>query len=438
MLRLATWFTVPFFAVLLPLLVAAVTQRFGQYLYHLWAFKAGFDLKQQAWICLSYLSSLFWGMDPEVRTYQPAWGGFLNPVLASLFFLGAVGVLSGLKNPFHRWLLAGFGICLLPGFLTQDLETFRMLPIMPILAAVSLLGLTRLLPPPPSRRGALCALALLLASGALDFRHLMAYHHIWDSPLVWSSYTKSIGRYRAYRILEEKTRSEGPGLIFQDFVQGLADQSLTVATYGWNAVLNPRLSPEGAKWAAVMVNANFQPFLKQRFPEGKAHPLHKDLLPPDGGWMLFIMDVTPSRLETFARWQKASLALKPFLDKNLSYVTGRPFDEILRALRVAAPASQEDPFLRACYWEKVADIQTKENFRGEARGSPPPNPAVGSLETAIRQGYPAAHLYRQLGILWLMQDNAPQARRAFEQAARASVNLTDAQNHLEKLKASHP
>ncbi len=230
---------VPLALCLTPLVIGAFRENFGHYFYHLWAFKGGFTLARQLPIWASYLTSPFWGMDPNVRTYQPVWGGFLNPVLSSLFFMGLLEVVLEWRRPLERWLVASLGICFLPSLLTQDQETFRLLPIFPILVIVTSMGFVRVLSAFSPRRRAAFLLLLFLPSMALDMEHLRVYHHIWDDPSQWGSYSKSVGRYRAYGILEDRARAEGPGLIFSDFVQGLTDQSLTVATYGFNAVANP-------------------------------------------------------------------------------------------------------------------------------------------------------------------------------------------------------
>jgi hypothetical protein len=257
----------------------------------------------------------------------------------------------------------------------------------------------------------------------LDGNNLFdAYHRVWSSPGYWRGYAKSLERYRAYGLLEQKAKSEGPGLIFSDFVPGLCDQTLTVADDGFNAERNPSLSADQATWAAVLANVHYQPFLLKRFGPGKVYGLSKDLSDPGGGWMLWVMPVTDSNRETLRRWRWASAALGPFIDQNLSYVRGQPYEKVVVSLQEAYPAFQGDPFLESCFWEKMSDALVKSSGMG---GKP-----VEALENAVRRGYPAAHLFRQLGVLWLVRNDPSNARKAFQRAVEAPLDFTDSRSYL--------
>jgi hypothetical protein len=113
---------------------------------------------------------------------------------------------------------------------------------------------------------------------------------------------------------------------------------------------------------------------------------------------------------------------------------GRSFTPDLKALDEVEPAFRGDPFLRAAFWEKRSDLQTKQRLGGITDE----DNAIPSLEKAIEEGYPAAHLYEHLGILWLMAHDPAEAGKAFEKAVRAPLNLTDAAQYRNSLDRQAP
>lgn len=425
--RLCALALLPALVLAAPILWEAYRERYGAYLAHLWAFHPGSSGGRLLEVWRSCLTSPFWGMDPNVHTYQPVWGGFLNPVLAALFFLGILPFFRRGASPFQRWALMGLALCWLPGLLTQDQESFRLFPMLPFLILGCLSGLQVLSQGLSSRGRSLLLLSLALPSLALDGYHLFgAYAKTWRDPADWTSYTRSLGRYRAYGILEGTRKEQGPGLVFPDFVQGLPDQSLAVATYDYNAILDPRLDPAQARWAAVLANANYQPFLKRRFPHGKAYALSGELATQDGGWMLFLFPTSDLPPGGPALWTGAQRALQSFLDEHLCFVMGGSNAKDIGALERLRSDFQGDPFLRSAYWEKMADLRIK--------GGPSDWPeAIQDLERAIREGYPAAHLYERSGVLHLLRGEKALARKDFEAAQRCPLDLTDSRSLIGSL-----
>ena len=415
-------------AVAAPLLGEAIREHYGAYLGHLWAFHRDFSWTHQFNVWLSCFTAPFWGIDPEVHTYQPVWGGFLNPLLSSLFFLGLLSLLRRNAPPLYHWVLASLGLCLLPGLLTQDQETFRLFPMVPFLILGILLGWGSLQGAVRSEHRWILLAVLAAGSILLDYHHLFGvYHRVWDDPKTWGSYTKSFGRYRAYGILEERIKKEGPGLIFPDFVQGLPDQSLAVATFDHNAVLNPGLDPAQARWAAILTNVNYETFLKKRFPRGMAYALTRDLPSEDGGWMLFVFPTLGVPNGTLALWVRAQKDLETFLDQHLCFVMGGSMSGDIGALEKLEPFFRGDPYLRASYWEKMADLQVKSGPAGWGE-------AIQDLRRATHEGWPAAHLYERSGVLHLLRGERDLARKDLEAARRCPLDLTDSQRLLGTLR----
>ncbi len=420
----------PFFLLFLPFFYLCATQGYGSYLRHLAIFHQSSSWIQQAAVSISYPCALFWGMDTHFHTYQPLWGGFLNPVLGSLFFLGFLETWKNRQLALNRWLLWAFFIFLLPGLLTSDRETFRMVPVIPVMLVITALGWQKLCASFPNRKGMVLSLFLFLPAMGLDSYHLFGvYHHLWDTSDIWRGYTKSVERFRAYELLKQIASEKGPGLLFDDFIPGLPDQTLTVAAHDFNAAENPDLSFEKAQWAAVLTNVNYQPFLAKRFPDGRYAWLSKDLSSSDGGLMLWVIPLDSSRIKELKNWQEASLALHPFIDETISYFPDRTYQESLKTLFDAKPAFNSDSFLRSCFWEKAADIYFKESVLTPGSSD---RQAVQALEKATQEGYPAAHLYEHLGIFDAMAGNKKEAEEAFQKALKAPFNHTDAETFLQK------
>jgi hypothetical protein len=72
----------------------------------------------------------------------------------------------------------------------------------------------------------------------------------------------------------------------------------------------------------------------------------------------------------------------------------------------------------------------KESLRSGKPALPFVDRGIETLRDGLREGYPAAHLYNHLGFLWLLRQNEPEAKKAFRQALKAPINLTDSALHL--------
>jgi hypothetical protein len=273
------------------------------------------------------------------------------------------------------------------------------------------------------KQGAILLSLLALTFGGLSFYHLaVRYHHIWDQESTWRGYAKSIERMRAYNVLEKIQKEKGPGLIFSDFNPGLCDQTLNVADHSFNAAQNPDLSVSQAHWAAVLTNINYKPFLQNHFPGGKSYWLSENLAVSDGGFMLWVMPLTPFTEKAMEAWKRADGAFCCF--------PGR-YTSILRANLVAAySAFQADPFLEACYWEKLADLDFRlSDFKD-------PSMAIRDLEQGLKKGYGAAHLYERLAIFHFMRSEIIPEKEALRKAVSAPLDLTQSRKILQSLETS--
>jgi hypothetical protein len=383
-------------------------------------------LMDQIRVSLSYLSELFWGLEDSVHSYRPVWGGFFNPILGALFFLGFILAIQKRSSALNQWLLAAFFLTLAPALLTKSMEPFRMVPAILIIPLFCLLALRELLAFFKPHRAAILAGAMLLISFGLDFYHLAGpYQQICQTPTLWHPYLKSVESFNAYQILEKKTKTSGPGLVFSDFVPGFCDETLPIAVYGFNAAENPIVAVDKASWSAVVVNAGYKPFLAKRFPDGEAYFLSKEPTRPNGGFMLWMMPTT-GRRETLEHWEEATKSLKPFIDQCLSYAAGESFKPVLDQLAAAYPHFKDDPFLESCFWEKMADNELKVP-------APDHSASIQAVQQGLKLGYPSAHLFHALGTYWWMDHHWSEARQAFQRAQRAPLDLTNSSQLLKEL-----
>jgi hypothetical protein len=370
--------------------------------------------------------NIFWRGSSDEYWYKPVWGGLVNPILGAL---AGVGMLESLKNSsqaLYRWFCVSFIVFLLPGMLGEGFEFYRVIPVLAVLIPIISLGWARLTQEFSSRWSAAILLLLMSPSLALDFHQLMdIYPHLWDSPAYWSKQIKSINQYRAYNILRSKSLSDGPGLIFSDFVPGYQDQSLNLADDQFNGVNNDRLDWQKAKWAALVINVNYQPFLAKRFGSGKTYWLSKDLNTADGGWMLWVIDITDANRPIFNQWRIASRALNDYIYQYFlkpSPMDDSSFSKVLETFSGIYPLFKNDSFLEAFYWEKKADL-----FYNAGRLPD----AAQSLNHSLQTGCPAAHLFYRLGTLQMIQNDRINARKTFLKAVHAPINFTQSAQFLD-------
>jgi hypothetical protein len=369
-------------------------------------------------LALSQTWLLFWGTPPPYYSFQPVWGGFFNPILGSLVLVGLLETLHHRKVPLYQWLGAAGILFMVPGMLSIDWESYRIIPILAVLIPLAALGGAKLALGFSPRRSVFVLLMLLLPSVGLDLNHLRVFHHLWDSPQNWQVNNKSIEKYRAYRILRPKFLSEGPGLVFSDFGAGDCDPSLNLADYDFNAVVNSKLSSRAAAWAAVLVNVGYKPYLEKQFGPGVSYALSQGLPAPDGGQMVWVIPLSDVNRPLFERWVRAGQAVLEVNDhylQDISYVSGDLHQNVIPTLEKIHPLFQDDPFLETGYWEKMADYSMK------AQQIPL---AIGNLEQAVRSGCPSAHLYYRLGVLSLGLQQTGDAQKAFQKATQAPLDLT--------------
>ncbi len=406
-------------------IILAYKKEYRGYFNHLWAYGAPHDLMDRFKLPLAYLFDFFWGYPCGFFHFGPIWGGFLNPIAASLFFLGLVYLLQNIRERFSLWSLTALFVFFLPALLTNNNNNMRLTPMIPLFILICALGTQFLLSHLPSIRWPWIFALVLIGSASLDSYHLLhAYAKDWqDHPDAYRGH-KSPEFYHAYSILKPVADQKGAGLILLNFDPDPYNQTLFVATYSFNAAANPRLNPVQAQWAAVLANIQEQPYLSKEFPGGSWTWLSYGLGRSDGGFLLDVIPIQPQNQERLLRWTRADQSLKE-LTRLIIELGVTPDQKLMKdVLEKAYPLFQGDPLLESRYWRAMAVHHLAEQNL---------NAAIEDERKAIRLGYPMAHLYNELGCLLSEQGKTAESRKAFENAIRLKPNCTNAGENLRKI-----
>src|SRR6185369_5479094 len=274
--------------------------------------------------------------------------------------------------------------------------------------------------PPPRRHAVLTA--LLFTSLAMDVYHLYgAFPAGAMSPNAWLY--KSYYRYQAGQVLEDAHRRMGPGFVFDQF-PGLmddpfpprySDPSLTLATYPYTASVNPGIGGKDARWAGILCDSAFRPYLEKIFPSAVWPPLsdrpvfHEYLI-------LGLIPLQSQGSPFLEKWLQADKAFRKTATSVLSHVNGQPFEPVLRNLEEVYPSVQGDPFLEACWWLKYSGVYSADGGRSLPdekflRGIEPPVASFGFLSR------PLGKLYQSLGVAYVKRGRFSEAKEAFTKAA---------------------
>lgn len=424
------------FAVAAPQLVAFRLAPHPPFLMNAGVFR---DLDPVRYLTLagSYITALFWGPDASLayHAYKPFWGGFLNPLMDSLFFMGAVEVARDFKtNRLCQWLVFAFFLFLTPVFLAKNLEMFRVIELLPLLLLVAVLGLQRVLGTWEGKGRILFLCAFWACSSGIDLYHLtVRYPDLVRKmpPELWDGYGFQRPCFEAYQILNRYAAVEGPGIVLNNFTAPLEtdpkEQSLTAACYPFDAGRNGKYGGIEARWAAVLVENPDARFLKQRFPEARWYDLGPSLY-ANSTWYSAIRYSTPTHRyfmmvealgqanrEIFRKWARANLFIQDILYQGLNPTDPGFRSTIADNLLNNHGLFQGDPFLEGHFW-----ILVQENLWA---GGKPRDQLIVAVREGLKSGYPYAEKYHLLGNLLYQSGEYPQALAAFKRAGALNPEL---------------
>jgi 4-amino-4-deoxy-L-arabinose transferase-like glycosyltransferase len=413
-----------------PYLFSAYSHHYGSYIASLWVgpqfFQAAYWQKP---LPLSYLSGLFWG-PLESSEYGPEWGGLFNPIWSSAFLIGLFDALRN-RGPYNLFLALCLPLFLLPGTLSNSVEFTRIAAVLPVVLIFTVQGFQNCRP--KGKWSGHVFLAFFLAfSLALDAYHLLSRcPQAWAHPNErWTDNIKSVEFYKAYSILQKESKANGPGVIFLNFTNNMDDQTLTTACYSFNKSDNSRLFSKDVSWGAVLTNIHYQPFLNPKLPDSKWIWLSRDLNRADGGLVLGLFRLNKTDPGMISDWLVANRMWKKVAYSFIQRPTGTLYEGVMENLSRSSAQITGDAFLRSVYWEKAYYLHLQDSLYGSKDKRRNLKQAFLNLQSAIQQGYPAAHLWNELGSVYLAAGNLSEARLAFQQAMKAPINQTPAAENL--------
>jgi tetratricopeptide (TPR) repeat protein len=367
---------------------------------------------------LSYGTTILWGSQSG-SPYDPAGGGFLNPLQAAAFFLGFLELTRRRQDPRAQAVLAALVLFLAPGFLSMGHEMCRVAQALPLILGISALGLVVFLGRfAPRHRWAI--LFLFLAAGAAwDAARVIRF--LPRPPLADQRLPQD---WEAFQVLKSSTDHWGPGLILCDFPAD-SDESLFVMSYPINAAENPRLNPDQASWAALLMDRDYFHFVSPRLAGSQWFWL--DPARPGGkNWVLGWVPLTAGNRPLIQRWMQAHHFFWRLNQKIDDINTPATYAEAADFFSQGERLVQGDPFLESCFWERRGEFYYQYGYQEHYEDH------LEALRQAIQRGYPAAHLYFKLGSLLLRKGDRAGALGAFraalkadphDEAARAGLNL---------------
>ncbi len=393
----------------LPFAVASFREGYGHHLVDSSALGNWFSNSHQVITHLSYITSLFWGSLQSDTSYGPTWGGILNPILASCFFIGVLGLYQQRHETRSKCIALALTLCLLPSFLSGDyVELNRIIQVMPFLLLIVVLGLQMLLLEIRGGKWRIIALLGLLGlSSFLDGAHLLKPAMEYFKIKTVDAGASLNPDLKAYQILNSIRLNQGPGVIFTDFLPVKYGHSLFVTTYPFNSAFNPELDPGKASWAAILTNIQYQPFLAKRFPESKWYWVGNGPPSLEGGLALGVLSITQDNREVMDNWMKAQMIFHQLqLEGEGSYNQKRTYDQSIQNLIKSYDGVKGDRFMEASYWEWVSQYYFRPSYLEN----------IAALQNAIQKGYPAVHLYQKLSLLLSQQHRTVEAHGALQTA----------------------
>jgi hypothetical protein len=390
------------------------------FLGHLWAFN-GRPAGPLFLNLVSNLSTCFWGRaSTDIFYYNPLWGGFFNPVLGSLIFMGLVELWRFRSALWAKvFLLCSFALWL-PQALSRGEEYTRAVQLIPAFLFLAAAGARRLFLRPPAKpySAGILALALLGLSIGCDANHLFGVYHRWWTPRPGQGLNgKSLERQRAFQLFDRARRQWGPGLIMTNLVDDNHDQTLGLAVWEFNALENPGASASRAPWVGLLCNVHYRDYLARHFPGAQCVWLSSDVVRENGGWMAGILPLEPGGLAAVRRWAGAERAMRLLAGDAMGSGLAGESTVLTHKLEGFYPLFQGDPFLESCFGEKLARADYWNRQYGEMEGP---------LVNAIHRGIPAAHLYCRLGEVYLARGDFEKAGLALQAALGSPDNHTAA------------
>lgn len=405
---------IPFFLFFSCFCYFSFTEKYGEHIKMLLSSPLHGDILNRLNDSFSNWTALFWGCDIQ-NSYGPVWGGMLNPISGSLFFIGIFELVRHRKNHLFKWVLVSFFVFMIPGLITSHFEIFRNSMTFPLLLLICALGAFSLLERINLNRRGLCILAICLVAAPLDFVHLLKSNHSIPN----SNYKQ------AFNVLDQVQKKFGPGLILLDFEPDTWDRTLAITTYPFNAAQNPNLNPSESRWLAFIENVHYKPFLAQKFEKLTAFDLGLDGYWNQGDLTLFVIPIDSQFRSTSQKWLNINQLFHNINVDVLFNDSGASLPQLYNNLSSAEELMKGDRFLESIYYEKTMFFH---------RNHMDSTQMLSYLNDGLKKGYPLPHLLVTKGLLLSYMGQKKEAEIALQKAIASPLNQTDASEVLQAVK----
>jgi hypothetical protein len=378
---------------------------------------------------LNYLGALFWnGFKGDPGNLLVL--GYWDPCFGALVLTGLLESWRYRSSKWVQWVWAASFLFLLPGALTNHVEIGRitaLLPVSVLMALWGLEGMGRIFPSQSRGKTVLISGLVLLSTGFYLVR-LWGPEEKADQTAYGlnKAHWISMDYAKAYHVLKKESETEPCFLVFENLNNATRDQTLNILSFPFDATRNPRWKGRPAREAALLVNCNYEPFLRKMFPDSKWTWLSPGLPADYGGLLLGFIPVNPATEKQLDRFGKAEEVLREndVLRMKLFLSPQQAAPILLRDLDAHFSVFQADPFLESVFWERKAFYQEYGLNLPEA---------IRALEKAQATGLDAAQIYNKWGVLAAVRGRKQEAQKCFERALRCPVNRTTAQDNLQRL-----
>jgi hypothetical protein len=341
------------FISLLPFLWAAVHEGYGGYIFSVAGFSGESAWMKQIPITMAYISSFFWGSVNDAWVHSN--DEFLNVFLGPSFFSGCIELIRNRRSYPFASLIFAVVLFIAPGALSHDVESHRVLLLLPVVLTVTAIGLQSLFLTVPVIFRYYLLILLLSISLVMDLTRA-------NIPLNWDSTPGAIRneRFFSYEILKPIANEQGPGLLYTEMIPNTKDFSLTYCTYPFNSALNPNLHFENAKWAAIFTENHYVPLLQKRFPQIQWFSLPTSNPHIFSGHVLGWLPLTANSRLVFLQW----ISFQRFLLQNdlkiIDSPSGKSIQSPLRDFLDFYPYLPNDIFLQSCYFQRLVFLYSAE------------------------------------------------------------------------------
>jgi hypothetical protein len=417
--RVAVTFIFIFFLLaLIPFGWAVFREGYGDHIRASSFFTSWLSLQERMRASFSYFSCLFWGSLEPKGPGDPPSGGLLNPLLGSAFFLGVLELYRCRSRWMGPAIGAAFILFLLPGLLSMNLEMYRVVQVLPLLLVLVALGFIRLLFEMTGRWRWIFLVCFLGASLGIDGPRILNLLPDPSKPEAFFLKVPNHEDWMAYQIAKKMQEGLGPGLILSEWV-AKPDESLFDMVYPFNAAENPRINPSQAKWAAVLMDGHYFPFVSPRLAGSQWVWL--DEKNDAQNLVLGVVPMNAANRGILENWISAHHFFRKLNAAILNVANPQSYQNAAELLGQEPAFFQKDRFLEACYWERRGEFYYDYSYQAHLQDH------LDALHQAIQKGYPAAHLYFKLGSLLLRKGDRLGAGSAFKAALKADPQYEAAQ-----------